>query len=142
MQNDWESKFYKELAEIKGIKDKARKIRSDFNKLSKRVGQIEIQGLQEQINSLNEALLKTNRYLACLHIHEHSMYLNEWIRTELSDLSRPSFSQAAEFLTTKSKKAHDAAIESSIPLSAADQFTIDCAEYFQTHGLQPYRDYP
>ena len=135
---DFESRY--SVGEIKDIKDSIKAFQSDLRKLSKRIGHIEIQGTQEQLNSLHDSLLETNRFLACLCIHERNMWLHEWIRVELSDLSSPTFSQASEFIKTKGEKAYDKAVKSSNPLSVANQFMTDCAEYFHVHGLEPYRD--
>jgi hypothetical protein len=68
------------------------------------------------------------------------MYLNIWIGKELSPLSSPTLSQTVKFIRTKGEKAHDKAKKSSNPLPVASQFMTDCAEYFEIHGLEPYRD--
>jgi superfamily II RNA helicase len=144
MRTDWERKFYEECAkieniktEIKDIKDEVGKLRSDCRKLSKR---IEMQGIQDQLSSFHDSLLETKQWLACLGIFVYHIYLGIWIGKELSDSTSPTLAQAAEFIKTKGEKAHDKARKSRNPLPVAGQFMTDCAEYFQIHGLEPFRD--
>ena len=135
---DFESRY--SIGEIKDIKDSIKALKSDLRKLSKRIDNIEILGIQEQFNFLHDSLLETKQYLACLGIFAYHMYLGIWIGKELSDSTSPTFSQAVKFIKTKGEKAHDKARKSRDPLSVAGQFMTDCTEYFQIHGLEPFRD--
>ncbi len=140
MQDMTEGKFYKELAEIEGIKSKVDRLQSDYKKLSKRIDHIEIQGTQEQLNSLHDLLLETRRWLAYLQIHEYCLFLDVFIANKLPESTSPTFEQAAEFIRTKGVKAHSKVEKSSNPIPVVVQFMSDCAEYFQIHGLEPFRD--
>ena len=69
MQNDdMQAKFLREFAKIEGIEDEIKKINVGHKNLSKRVDRLEIQGIQEQLNSFHDSLLETQRHVAQFRI--------------------------------------------------------------------------
>jgi hypothetical protein len=68
MENDSQKEI------LKGLGDLQReivKLRSEYKKLSKKIEQIEFQGLQEQIIHLHDTLLETQREVARLYVLYH-----------------------------------------------------------------------
>jgi hypothetical protein len=147
MAIDWEKRFYEEVSKIDKIKDDIEDIKEDIGELQssykKLKRSINLQGVQEQLNSLHDSfhdsLFETQRHLATIAIFSYALYLNLWVGKELSDSTSPTFSQASEFVKTKAEKAHDRAKKSKNPISIASQFMADSEEYFRIHDLEPYR---
>lgn len=139
MQEDSESALLRELAEVKGIKGELSdikgeisKLRSDYKKLSKRIDQIEILGLQEQINSLADVLLTTQRVLARLHMHHE---FNNFCFTLLSQ--KPEiYNEVYAQLTVDLTALRIQADTSMTPLPLAQQFQQKCRNYADQVGLK------
>ena len=132
MQNDFEAQFYTELAEIKGIEDEIKKINSGHKKLSKRIYQIEILGLQEQLNSLNDALIETQRILARLSISYTADYIMAAIQHQKPGVPRESFNQ----LVADTVLARSQVNTSQKPLLVAKEFMKKSYDDAEKQGIK------
>jgi major membrane immunogen (membrane-anchored lipoprotein) len=65
MEEDSEKQILEGMADLNR---EIGKLRSDCKKLSKRINHLELQGFQDQLNTLNDSLLETQRELARLDI--------------------------------------------------------------------------
>ncbi len=133
MQNDDEqAKFLREFAKIKDIEGEIKRIHSNHKRLSSRIRQIEIQGFQEQLNSLNDALLETQRVLARLSIHYASVNLHDLVRRQKPELAHQVFVQ----LAANASSARAQAKISKEPLLTSSQFSEKCKEHQKKLGIK------
>jgi hypothetical protein len=140
MQGDSEKKNDSQKIILEGMADLKKeigKLRSDYKKLSKKIGQIEIQGTQDQLSSLNDALLETNRFLASLAIGQFNLFLDQWLQAQLG-ASGPAYTEVRDFITFMRAKSLQEVTQSHTPLAVADQFQANCIEFFKSHGLRPF----
>jgi len=81
MQNDFESKFYKELAEIKSIKEKIKKLRSDYSKLATKIeARDAVAAEQKEVAiKLIAEILRTQRFLADFMVSAEAQLLRIFI---------------------------------------------------------------
>jgi hypothetical protein len=133
MQNDdSQARFLREFAKIEGIEDEIKKINSGHKKLSKRVNQIEIQGLQEQLNSLNDALIETQRILARLCISYTSDYIMAATQHQKPGVPRESFNQ----LVADTVLARSQVNTSQKPLLLAKEFVKKSYDDAEKQGIK------
>jgi septation ring formation regulator EzrA len=132
MQDDFESKFYKEIAEIESVKKKTGKLQSDYKKLSKRIDQLEILELQEQFNSLHDSLLETQRFIATLGIHYVCTHLLEMVQHQKPEMVDQIFSQ----LTADAAAARAQAKTSPTPMVIINQLSDKFDGYVKEWGIE------
>jgi hypothetical protein len=100
MQNDWESKFYKELAEIKHIKEEIKKIHSDYKKLA-------------------DSLLVTQRAVVRFMIRHDAAHYHNIVRGQKPEIARDFFNQA----TADASRMRAKARVSKDPISIYNEFS-------------------
>ena len=130
-QGDFESKFYKELGQIDIIKDKIDKLQSGYKKLSNRIDQIEILGLQEQLNSINDTLLETQRTLARYMIIADGEFYDDVVKEQKPNLYNSFHSQLIVDIgkaTTKAKTSNE-------PLIVRGEFAKSYSERTKEMGI-------
>jgi hypothetical protein len=116
-------------AEIKGIKKKVGKLRSDYRDLSERFG---IQGIQDQLNSLHDSLLETQRMVARLFI----LYASNSI-TEVAQRQKPKISSHfIDQLNVDTASATAEANTSDEPLAIASEFVNKACEGAEKLGIK------
>jgi hypothetical protein len=120
MQNDWESKFYREVAEIKNIEEKIKRLRSDYSKLTDKIESHDavVAEQKEVATKLIVETLRTQRFLADFMVTTQAqfyrIFINEWLIENKSNVDNQ--------LVDDSKKAKDAIRVSKDPISIATKF--------------------
>lgn len=115
--------------EIKGIKKKVGKLRSDYRDLSER---IEIQGIQDQLNFLHDSLLETQQMLARFYI----FYISNSIE-EAAQMQKPAIS--SHFITQLNIDSASALAQTNTakePLVIAQEFVNKAYSDAQKQGIK------
>jgi septal ring factor EnvC (AmiA/AmiB activator) len=118
--------------EIRDIRDKIKTLQSDYRKLSKRMDNLEILGIQDQLNSLHDSLLETQRFLARIGISYASTNLLYNVQQQKPAMAKKIFAQ----LTADASAARKEATISTKPLSILKQFHDKCYEDQKEWGIK------
>jgi len=113
MQNDWESKFYKEVAKIKGIKEEIKKIRSSHKKLT-------------------DPLLDTQRILARFMILHDTNYCTGIVRRQKPEIANDFSNQ----LMVDASRTRLAIRTSQDPFSIYAEFKNAIHERFKNEKIK------
>lgn len=117
------------------------KIESSNRELTKKIKNIEIQGLQEQITSISQSLLETNRYLANIDIAYLRVFLLKWLANVPSKEIEPKlFLRAIDFVKDHAISSQERAKLSQTPLDVSENYTKECKEFFKNNELHAFTE--
>lgn len=124
-----------------GDNESNRAERRPIHPLTERLEAIEhdLTEYNKKIDKLEDALLRTCRYLAAHDIEQLRMGLHDWLAANES-ASTGVVVKTHDFLVEESALAQQAAATSATPLKAAAGFRDKCERYFKSHKLQAFRE--
>jgi hypothetical protein len=144
MTEDFEAKYLREInlveamkIEIDELKKQVKKANSTCDKLSNKIKSLELQGLQDQIVSLNESLVDTQRSLAVFMIFHIGRYYIQIVERKKPEIIRPFSTQMVADTTSARVKA----ASSNDPLSISVEFSKKCGDRVEKLGI-PLIDMP
>jgi len=108
--------------------------------LNERIEAIEA-GLNEykkKMDSLENILLETRRFVARKSIEDLRFFLDDWIAKNVLNTNPQLYYQMHDFLTSESSAAQQALKTSTAPISVAEQFGTNCEKCFKSHNLRAF----
>lgn len=123
------------------LENKIQKIESSNKQISKRIKNIEVQGLQDQLTSFHKELLKSSRFVATSYINHLEYILKEILRSRINDITLPIFIDADKFVSICASAKSEKVKKSLNPIDVADEYSEDCRNYFKEHNIKGIRDY-
>jgi len=114
MEDDSESKFLRELAEIEDFKNRVDDLQTNVEELSDRIDKIEVLDIQKQINSLHDSLLETQRLVSGFRIDYEAQNFKTFLtQPQHRHLHTQLFTDAAATKSqiTASNKPHELIVQ-------------------------------